>query len=314
MIQKFEPLFIVGYPRSGTTLLLHILRSTDVYPSNNFDETHYFSHFYLRYGNLSKTNHQKRFLAAITNSFWFKKSGLVREEFLASLNKQGISYKTVLSEFMESIATKQGKERWLEKTPWHILYIDEISKNYPLAKFIFLIRDPRSVIQSVSKIGWSTGIGKGKLRIAASWRWHNMFANRQFQSISNRYICIRYEDLVLNADNVSKMLSNFLNVEIDINSIDTKKLSDLAKSNSSYGDNIVGLSEVPLSRWKTTMDQKTICAIEYIIGRSYMKNCGYEPFSLKAPSLSTRIQLKLYRFLFFCLKEFRMMFFPLVRR
>ena len=190
-MSDFKPLFIVGFPRSGTTLLLHIIRASQEYPSYDFDETHYYSHYYLRYGNLSKLRQRRRLLEDITMSAWFRQSGLGKQEFLNKIDEDGLTYHGALSSFMELIATKQGKTRWLEKTPWHILYLNEIAGSYPSAKFIYIVRDPRSVVLSVHKAGWATGITKNQLRVAAAWRWHDRLAEKRFSSMPDRYLCVR---------------------------------------------------------------------------------------------------------------------------
>src|ERR1019366_5300812 len=46
---------------------------------------------------------------------------------------------------METIARKQGVERWAESTPLHLLYLPLIKKLFPDALIIHIIRDGRDV-------------------------------------------------------------------------------------------------------------------------------------------------------------------------
>ena len=315
MNKKIKPLFIIGYPRSGTTLLLYILRSTGEYPIYDFDETHFFSHFYFRYGKLNKAAQQDRFLSDLTSSTWFKSSGLSKKEFFSSLSKEVLSYQSVLSTFMELIAVKQGKERWLEKTPWHLLYINEIARFFPEAKFIFLTRDPRSVVQSVTTAGWISTKRGGGLRVAASWRWHNLHACRELQKYKNRYITLKYEDIILNTTSIFRKLSEFLCINFDIDSIKyDPKINTLAKSNSSYNEDITGLSDIPLLRWKKDMELGSIKTIEAVVGSDCMKKFGYDPYLAEKISFPYRMMHRYINRFYSLSKIARLKLFPLVRR
>src|SRR5262249_34248218 len=46
-------------------------------------------------------------------------------------------------------AAAQGKPRWGEKTPWHILYADAVDLLAPGAKFVAMQRDPRAAVASM---------------------------------------------------------------------------------------------------------------------------------------------------------------------
>jgi hypothetical protein len=58
-----------------------------------------------------------------------------------------------LDKFMRAFASKEGKQRWAEKTPPNVLHMAEIFNYWPQAKFIYLIRDPRDVYSSLKRAG-----------------------------------------------------------------------------------------------------------------------------------------------------------------
>ena len=119
---------------------------------------------------------------------------------------------------------------------------------------------------------------------------------------------------MLNPFEVEKRLSDFLNVNIDINSISKAKLSSLGRSNSSFNDSFEGLSRAPLTRWKNSTEVNVVDSIEYIVGEKCMKRYGYKKFSTNDLTISRRVQLRQLLILYCCLKGIRMLLFPLVRR
>ena len=79
---EFKPYFIIGYPRSGTTLLLHFLMSSGCFPKYQFSESHFFSHYYRRYGSLKKEKNLAMFKKEVFSSEWFIASGVKQEKVL----------------------------------------------------------------------------------------------------------------------------------------------------------------------------------------------------------------------------------------
>ncbi|GAH22672.1 unnamed protein product, partial [marine sediment metagenome] len=58
------------------------------------------------------------------------------------------SHERIIPLVFESLMYKGGKTRWLEKTPTHVFYIDDILLSVPDAKFVEIVRDPRAVLAS----------------------------------------------------------------------------------------------------------------------------------------------------------------------
>lgn len=102
----------------------------------------------------------------------------------------GVS-KTYLSHcmaLMDHLAVGAGRARWVEKTPANIFAIWDIQRMYPQYDFVVIVRDPRSVLLSLSKRGFGPGLA------AARWYLSNLLAYRLRES--GRVTLLRYEDLV----------------------------------------------------------------------------------------------------------------------
>src|SRR5579884_3689817 len=69
------PVFVVGCPRSGTTLLYHMLLSAGDFAIYR-TESHVFSMLLPRFGDLRHARNRRRLMDAWLNSYYFRESGL----------------------------------------------------------------------------------------------------------------------------------------------------------------------------------------------------------------------------------------------
>ena len=107
----------------------------------------------------------------------------------------------------EQRARAKGKVRWADKTPTYALILDFIDDLYPDCQVIHVIRDPLDVIDS-----WRRRVGNRKARQAVqAWPEH-IRAARAFRDThsSDRYIEIRYEDLVSKPEKVMRPVVEWL--------------------------------------------------------------------------------------------------------
>ena len=232
MAKNNSSVCIVGYPRSGTTLIYHILMSADVFPVFPFDETHFFSHFYKMYGNLNNKCNLDRLIKEIKNRKIIDND----LDFQKIISKQAMSnkitYELVFSLLMNTLAKRLGKTAWVEKTPWHMLYMKQIIKSVPTVKIIFLIRDPRAVAMSIDKAGWVSG---GKfLRYASAWKWHMDRAEMVAQLLPNKILKIKYEEIVYDLEKTLQKINTFLNIELSIEDVQKKKIGVVGGTNTSF--------------------------------------------------------------------------------
>jgi hypothetical protein len=152
------PIFVVGCPRSGTTLLQYILRA---HPriSMATGESHFIVPLARRlaeFGDLASPVGQRQILAAMeAQSRSFLETDLHgmrydRERLVTRFQELGVSTYPALIDalFMEN-ARGEGKVRWADKTPWYVLHMDRLLQLFPGARFVHLIRDGRDVALSL---------------------------------------------------------------------------------------------------------------------------------------------------------------------
>ncbi len=90
-------------------------------------------------------------------------------------------------------AERHAKPRWGDKTPGYSLHLEAIRRLLPESRFVHLIRDGRDVAVSVRGLWFSRE--RGVAEIARDWRERILAARTQAEA-SEDYLEVRYEDLV----------------------------------------------------------------------------------------------------------------------
>jgi hypothetical protein len=203
-----RPIFIVGFPRSGTTLLQSLLGAHPNIAAP--PEVHFFLRIYnVRdyWGDLADDQRAAAAMRALVRApadlfanCGFDEDALVRK-FLAGDR----SYRSLLATLLDDFAERQGKARWSEKTPqqmpaqaWHLM---------PDAQVVHIHRDPRAVIAS-NLATWSDR--RPPWLIAQEWSNYTRTVLAEGRAKAGSFVTIRYEDLADDPEPVLRSLCEFL--------------------------------------------------------------------------------------------------------
>jgi len=289
--KKKAPVFVLGSPRSGTTLLYHMILSSGGFAVYR-TESQVFSFLATRFGTLSKMKNRKKLMKAWLESKLFSRSGLdaksIESKILADCRNAGDFLRIV----MEEIARSQNVDRWADCTPDHLLYVPEIKKTIPDALVVHIIRDGRDVALSLEKQGWIRPFpwesGRGLLVAALYWAWIVGRGREYGHAITPDYIEVHFEDLVQEPRRVLAKLSEFIDHDLDYDRILQVGIGSVRDPNTSFEK---GKAEFnPVGRWKKTLPEKELAKLEYLIG-PVLESLGYpsatEPESRGRLGLST---------------------------
>lgn len=284
-----EPIFIVGTPRSGTTLTAKILgqHSKLFMPG----ETHFFDDIYSRrseFGNTPNSEYVERIITRlktiyerydepedqerITNLFEDKASRFEKQLRVCS------SYREILSLFMESQAKKLGKVRWGNNAPRDLFHIDSIIDFYPDAKFIVCIRDVRDFLLSYKYKWRATATVEHVQRlkrlyhpVITSLLWkasmQRVLAISEYVPKQNLVI-IRYEDLVTQPEHVMQKICDAVEEKFEPEMLSVKG------NNSSTLGKSAGIFTSSIGRWHTSLEAEEAWIAQCIAGRE-LKGIGY---------------------------------------
>ena len=283
------PVFVVGCPRSGTTLLYHMLLSAGDFAIYRA-ESNVFNLLVPRFRGLRSTADRRELLDIWLRSKLFRVSGLDAGEISARIISECRGGGDFLRILMQEMARKQGVRRWADCTPDHLLYMEEIKRQIPDALFLHIIRDGRDVALSYIQQGWSYPLPwdrSERLAVAGLyWEWAVGKGRDQGQRLGPDYQEACFEELITNPRETLSRLGSFIGHDLDYDRIQQVGIGSVIEPNSSFA----GESDVtfnPVARWKTKMSSGQVTALEGVIGEA-LQGLGYGLGSENRPRASLR--------------------------
>lgn len=274
-VRRQAPVFVVGCPRSGTTLLYHMLLS-----AGNFAiyraESQVFNLLEPRFGNLSVESNKRAMLKAWYGSPLFQKTGLNREEIEPLIMAECRNGGDFLRLVMEAMGRRQGTERWADCTPEHVLYLRRIKEAIPDALIIHVVRDGRDVALSLEKQGWIKPFApRHRLEAAALyWDWIVSRGRVVGRSLGEDYLEIRYEELVTDPRGSMRVVSDFVEHALDYDQIRKVGIGSVQRPNTSFSADLHGGEFHPVGRWKNCLSQQQKETIDALVGDT-LEELGY---------------------------------------
>ncbi|MCF6222628.1 MAG: sulfotransferase [Flavobacteriaceae bacterium] len=227
------PFFILGNPRSGTSLFRLMLNSHPnvVVPP----ESGFLQWWYSKYKNWSIRDSQniefvKIFIKDILSSKkiedWKLDSKMVEENIFKF---QPSNYGELSSLIYYSYKNNSDIKLIGDKNNYYIHYLSTLDSIYPTSKYIHLIRDGRDVACSYKKIKtldtnslYKPNLNTGIQKIALEWKTNINGIDTFLEN--KKAVKIRYEDLLLNPEEELKKVCNFLEISFH------KQMLDFFKS------------------------------------------------------------------------------------
>ncbi len=288
------PVFVVGSPRSGTTLLYHMILS-----SGNFavyrSETHIFNVFAPHFGDLRVPANRARMVDQWLQSKYFRLTGLDPAETRSQLLRDCGTPGDFLRIVMDNVARAQKVERWAENTPEHVLYMREIKRTLPEALFVHIIRDGRDVALSLDKKGWvrpfSWDRGQGPLVCGLYWEWMVHAGCQAGPALGPDYMEVRYEDLVLEPRQTLARIGQFIEHDLNYDRILQVGIGSVREPDSSFAAAEGKSGFNPVGRWKNALPPEQLARLEALIGPC-LQELGY---TLAQPKKALAGQLALRR-------------------
>lgn len=217
-----RPIFVVGFPRSGTTLLAAMLAGHSQLSCG--PETRFFQF-------LAKSDPEDVLFNWPDNALDFLYSvplmdipvpdqfDLSRAKIRSYLSRHNPSISVMLSSLCEQFMIDEGKSRWVEKSPEHLRHVHTIRKYFPEAPIIRIIRDPRDAALSMIRMPWGTNDYLGAILL---WRQYDDLSSSFFYNDLNSY-SLYYEELVKSPESSLRKICDFLDERFEPGMLDTSK-------------------------------------------------------------------------------------------
>jgi hypothetical protein len=211
--------FVVGGPRSGTTLLSAMLAAHSAFDCG--PETHFLS----RWSRMARSERERildpagwpeRATTYVTSLSLGKKPiypmyDLEREEIRAWLAVRPPSLAAMLESLTAQRAGRNGAPRWVEKTPRHLEVPELITETWLGARIVRIVRDPRDAAVSLTKVPFGTPSLLTNLSVLA--RMNEAAAD--FYRESDQAMTVRYEDLVAEPEHELPRICAFVGVDYE---------------------------------------------------------------------------------------------------
>ena len=211
-----RPIFILGCPRSGTTLLQQMLHShrSIAFPS----ETRFVHIAYdrrLGFGDLERAENRRALAEWITGrgETKFHVLGLDAEPLIDEIEHGPPTLGSALATVFRAYARQHGKPRWGDKRPSYFRRVPMLRRMFPDAQFVHLIRDGRDAVSSLVQMPWFNG---DLYSAVLTWRDAVDIGRRLATRLGPRgFYELRYEDLVADPKDALTKLCGFLGEEYD---------------------------------------------------------------------------------------------------
>lgn len=209
--KNFHPIFIIGLPRSGSTLMENII-------SSGKDKI-------ISFGETNLVNW------ALLNT---NRNNLFSQEEKISLNNDIIQNKLLKFYSNQIIEEKNNKIYFLDKSLENFYYVDLILKIFPRAKFIHTYRNLNDNVFAIykeflSKISWSHNLENIMLYIDNYLKTLEHFKKK----FPEKILSISLEELTIYPEDISKKVYQFCEIEWDESCLNFSNQKDLFSSTAS---------------------------------------------------------------------------------
>lgn len=298
---RLDPVFVVGYKRSGTTVFRLMLNAHD----ELFIPTE--SEYIQRAPKIMGTRlFQKEDIDDLLKqlphgSFDLFMDREMMRPYLESALPGDLS--VVIAALYQACAEQLDNPgaRWGDKKPQHWQFIDGLTQWYPDAQFIHICRDPRDVIASIEQHLSDQVHGRGWLppHVISAWHWNYVIRQMERQSQrlpETRFTQVRYEDLMADTEGELRRLCGFLNMPFleQMLQFQEQAKDERVQGSHEHGDLHVNTAkEVTtkrIGRYQDSFSPSQVADIEAVAARG-MKIKGYAP-SAKPVGPFRRLYLK----------------------
>tara|TARA_B100000787_G_scaffold169425_1_gene160579 strand:- start:119 stop:1603 length:1485 start_codon:yes stop_codon:yes gene_type:complete len=213
---QIKPIFIMGLPRSGTTLVESIISSGLTRLPMGGEVESFSKVFFSK--NIIK-DYESKFLST---DFCFQRNDY-------ELMKENIVYQYDQLKLID----KEKNYQFTDKSLENFLYINIIRKIFPNAKFIYCQRNPFANIIAIIKnflpnIYWTHTIDK----IFKYFEIYNKNLNDELAKRNSDFILLNIENLTNDPKKISKEIFNFLELEWSAGCINLKESNNIIKTAS----------------------------------------------------------------------------------
>lgn len=292
-----RPLFITGYNKSGTTLILSLL---DNHPQLLVipEELHFCKGVLLAGDKMDALRKKTGFRLFLSDDYlddWSQGKSWLKEGYpefdkaafdrkISAISIEGDAF-DILRGAIRAFAEVDGCDPstltgWVSKTTQDELYFPVLQNVFGSgARFVYVVRDPRDVFFSYSKrarISDSEGVDTRSLLLSfiAEWRAQVRHAFELCEQYENTII-LRYEDIISDLRPQMERVSEFLGLEWSDALLEPSRHGKQWEGNSVFTEKFSGVSSSAVGRFRGGLDSGIVKLLEAGLSEE-MRRLGYE--------------------------------------
>ncbi len=262
---KVKTFFIAGVQRSGTTLLSVLLGNHPEVEIDGYSKAFRLISLLNNYEKVLPLNLQhpedEVLRWKIENDYKGRLS-----EFLDLENFESYpNFRAMVHASVEKRLDEKQAQIWGDKSPNLQFYLSDIQLLFPDTKIIHIVRDGRATALSNSKRAY-----QNILLAAKDWVDGNVvgFVNQKLIG-TDRYLILKYEDLLSEPESTARRLCDFLEIPFDSKMLEMEE----GATDDSYVKSTFDTSKI--NQFKKEISPSTLRKIERIQG-PLLKKMGYE--------------------------------------
>ena len=277
------PFFILGAPRTGTTLLRRFLtaHSRLAIPTESG-----FMVDYLEATDVSLAL-KKRLLSVEPEIDYWRIDLSVAE--LAPLESIGACFAHAHQRYAEA----RGKDLWGNKTPKLVRATDLLMTHFPGCRFLHTVRDGRAVAASLRK---SRAHRLHPLHGASRYAKDTALGLALEREHPERVLRVRYEDLVTDLEPVIRKVCDFLAIDFEASMLDPDQelLLTPAEREAGHHRNVSKPVDAAfVEKWKSELTAAEVALVEHVAGE-VIAEAGYEVGEPMEPDASLLREARLH--------------------
>ncbi|MEO1377856.1 MAG: sulfotransferase [Cyanobacteria bacterium J06635_10] len=239
-------IFVVGPPRSGTTLMVSMLRAHSNIAGIDGEGTRFF--FRRNFTDLTYPE--------------------IDDKTMRKLITSATDMVDLFDRIATEIVTAQNASRYVEKTPEHALRLNFLLERFPKAKVVFMIRDGRD--------GYLSALRNPKVKVNTvplyGEIWRKSVGAYLNATQQERVKLIRYEELCSNPEIVMTEVMTFLEESLEIDQLTPNNYSKTQMVSETGHERLnEKISNRTVGQWREKMSAQDVAIFNTIAGEELQK-------------------------------------------
>ncbi|MBO3738999.1 sulfotransferase family protein [Actinoplanes flavus] len=272
-----RPIFVVGCPRSGTTMLqlmLHAHPRIALPPETRFLLAAYQKR--AEFGDLGDPANRRELGQFIVESSQFEDLGLDPEKTVEAVVAGPPTLGSAFGIVFRMYSERFGKARWGDKRPLYLRHLPTILRLFPDAQIINIMRDGRDCVASLKETPWKPSEFDTLIDYWAKSADASLLAQRRYPK--DVYHQVRYEDLVADPEPHLRRLCAFLEEDFDPAMTAPNKLASVAVPEYKTWHTLTHQAPTTerIASWRNRLTDEEVRKCEAAFG-DRLARFGYEP-------------------------------------